>query len=431
MTTSRLEIVGGVPLRGRVRVPGDKSVSHRALLLAARAEGLSRISGLPASDDVSRSARGVEMLGAEIDGTPGAGDVSIMGGPGRLAEPRSAIDVGNSGTSMRLLAGFVAPFGWLTRLEGDESLSRRPMDRVAEPLGMMGAVVEGRGGRCLPPLCVRGGRLVGIDFAPSVASAQVKSAVLLAGLGAEGETVVREQVGTRVHTEEMLAAFGADITVVQNGLGRVVRLRPSPVQPFELEVPGDPSAAAFWVVAGCTVPGSEVLVEGVYLGPGRAGFLDVLDRMGADVEVIRRGPRTADLVACQRALQGTEVAGPEVPSLIDEIPVLAVAGAAAEGTTTFRDAGELSVKETNRLETTARELAAFGIGVETFGDGLAVHGGNFVPGRARSHGDHRIAMAMAVAGLAAHGTTTVSGWEAVATSYPDFAADIPKLQGRL
>ena len=410
-TTTALELAGAVPLQGRIRVPGDKSISHRALLLAARAKGTSLITGLSEGDDVARTAAAVRALGAEVDGERVTG--------GGLAEPEAPIDLGNSGTSMRLLAGFCAAFPWLTVLFGDGSLSRRPMDRVAEPLRRMGAAVDGREGGRLPPLVVRGGGLRGIDYRLPVPSAQVKGAVLLAGLGAEGDTVVREVVRTRAHSEELLALAGADVAVSSDGL--VTRLRPSAVEPFELHVPGDPSQAAFWVVAACVTPGSDVVVERVYLGPARAGFLEVLRRMGADVEVEARDATTADVRARYGPLHGTEVGGEEVPGLVDEIPVLAVAAALAEGATTFTGSGELRVKESDRISTVTSELRALGARVEPLADGLVVHGpARIVGAEVRTHGDHRIAMALAVAALAAEGTTRIHGWDAVATSYPGF-----------
>ncbi|HEX5265869.1 MAG TPA: 3-phosphoshikimate 1-carboxyvinyltransferase, partial [Acidimicrobiales bacterium] len=281
-------IAGSGPLRGRIRVPGDKSISHRALMLGAVAEGVSRVTGLSDGDDVTLTGRAVRAMGAEIDGE------RISGGTSRLHEPEDVIDIGNSGTGIRLLAGLCAGLPWLTVLTGDASIRTRPMDRVALPLRQMGATVDGRGGGRLPPLTVRGGGLHGIDYAPPMASAQVKSAVLLAGLSAQGETVVREAVATRGHTEEMLQACGADISIHRVGGGRVVRLKPSRLKPLDLDVPGDPSQAAFWVVAACIVPKSDVVVEGVYVGPGRAAFLDVLQRMGAEVTVENREGTVGD-----------------------------------------------------------------------------------------------------------------------------------------
>ena len=418
MTT--LEVAGGRPLRGRVRVPGDKSISHRALILAARAKGTSTLRGLAGGDDVARTALAVRCLGAEVDGE------RVTGGTDRLWESEVPIDVGNSGTTIRLLSGFCAPFPWLTVLVGDDSVSHRPMDRVAEPLRRMGAAVDCRPGGCLPPLTIHGGHLRGIEYEPPVASAQVKGAVLLAGLGADGETVVREQVRTRAHTEEMLAACGADVEVSADGL--TVRLRRSRLQPFELDVPGDPSQAAFWVVAACITPGSEVVVERVYVGPARAGFVDVLRRMGAHVELEAVDATTAHVHARYGPLRGTDVGGAEVPGLIDEIPVLAVAAAVADGVSTFRDAGELRVKETDRIATVVAELSRAGAAVEPLGDGMVVAGGQrFAGGRVTSHGDHRLAMALAVAALSTPEPTLIDGWEAVATSYPGFEADLQSL----
>lgn len=419
-----LTVEPGRPLRGRLRVPGDKSVSHRALLLAALAPGTSVVTGLADGDDVARTAAAVAALGAGVQRAGAA--TTVAGGRARLRAPRATLDLGNSGTSLRLLAGLCAAEPWTTVLAGDASLSGRPMDRVALPLRAMGAGVEGRGDRVLPPLTVRGGGLRGVVHDLAVPSAQVKGAILLAGLGAEGETVVRERVATRAHTEEMLAAFGADVEVSGDGL--TTRVRPSQPRPFTLVVPGDPSHAAFWVVAACIVPGSDVVVEGLYVGPARAGFLDVLRRMGADVEVVPRGDGTADVRARHGALRGTGVGGAEVPGLIDEIPVLAVAAAVAEGPTTFAGAGELRVKETDRIATVTAGLAALGAAVEPRPDGLALAGGDRLRGGAvESAGDHRVAMALAVAGLVAGGATRIGGWEAVATSYPTFAQDLARL----
>jgi 3-phosphoshikimate 1-carboxyvinyltransferase len=330
----------------------------------------------------------------------------------------------------------VAGLPFSTRLTGDASLSGRPMDRVAVPLRLMGATVEGRTARCLPPLTIRGGALRGIDYTTPMASAQVKSCVLLAGLGAKGDTVVREPVLTRRHTEELLLRGGATLTEEDGpGTGHVVRISPSPLAPFELDVPGDPSQAAFWVVAACVVPGSDVTVERVYVGRARRGFLDVLLRMGASIdEVPVTGPgdlaATADIVVHAGALHGTEVDAAEITGL-DEVPVLAVAAACASGDTVFRDVGELRVKESDRLAGVAQLVAAFGARAEVEGDDLCVHGtGQLRAGALDAHGDHRMAMAAAVAGLAAGtGPTRIAGWAAVATSYPRFAADLASLTG--
>jgi len=428
-------VEGGHPLGGRIRVPGDKSVSHRALLLGALARGESTLRGLSDGDDVARTAAALGALGAHVESDPASGTTVVSGGPDALREPVRPLDLGNSGTTMRLLAGVVAGRPWTTELTGDESLSRRPMDRVAVPLRRMGAEVEGRGEGCLPPLTIRGGPLHGIDYTTPVASAQVKSCLLLAGLSARGDTIVREGVLTRRHTEELLARCGAHIAEEGgNGTDHVVRLGPSELAPLELDVPGDPSQAAFWIVAACLVPGSEVTVEGVYVGRGRRGYLDVLARMGAGIdEVPTTGPgdlaATADVVARFGPLHGTEVDASEITGL-DEVPVLAVAAACASGDTVFRAVGELRVKESDRLAGVAELVRLFGARADVDGNDLVVRGaGRLVPATVDAHGDHRMAMAAAVAGLAAGAEPTrIAGWAAVATSYPRFASDLTALR---
>ena len=410
---SQISVSGQASLRGRLRVPGDKSISHRAVLLGALAHGTSVVRGRSEGDDVARTVAAVEAMGADVKGERISG--------GELSEPRDVVDVGNSGTTIRLLAGMAAAQPFLTVLTGDDSIATRPMARIVDPLREMGATIEARADGTLAPLAIRGGALHGIDYRMPVASAQVKSAILLAGLGAEGETTVRQGVATRAHTEEMLAACGADIST--DGLD--VTVRPSKLEPFELEVPGDPSHAAFWIVAACLCPDSEVTVEGVYVGPARLGFVGVLRRMGADIEV---DVDSGDITARTSELTGTNVGGAEIPTLADEIPVLAVAAACADGTSVFSDAAELAVKESNRIATVCSELGAMGGRVEPQDDGLVVHGGGLRAGHVRSHGDHRIAMAMAVAALAAEGSTAIDGWNATATSYPAFLDDLGHLE---
>ncbi len=406
-------------LRGRVRVPGDKSISHRALLLAARADGRSRISGLSTGADVVHTLDAMRGFGAAI--TAGeAAEILVDGGQARLREPDAPIDVGNSGTAIRLLAGWATAIDGLTVLAGDASIARRPMDRIAKPLRAMGARIDGRQGGRLPPLVVRGGGLHGIDYRPPVPSAQVKGAVLLAGLAAEGKTTVREDVPTRQHTEELLRLCGADVEARDGA----VTVRPSRLHAFDLDIPGDPSQAAFWIVAACVTPGSEVTAEHVYVGPGRAGFLDVLRRMGAAIEVSDTDPANrATIVARYGPLQATDVGGAEVASVIDEIPVLAVAAAFAEGVSTFSDAAELKVKESDRIASMVAALRAIGVDAAARPDGLTVHGGGGRPvagGTVESAGDHRVAMSMAVAASAAATPVRIGGWDAVATSYPGF-----------
>lgn len=423
---TRIAVDPSAGLRGRLRVPGDKSISHRALLLAARAEGTSRITGLSDGADVAATLRAIEAFGARVASRDGI--VTVDGGG--LHEPDSVIDVGNSGTGIRLMAGWATGIDGLTVLYGDRSVGRRPMGRVTEPLRRMGARIDGRDGGRLPPLAIRGGGLEGIDYEIPVPSAQVKGAMLLAALSASGPTTVREKVATRAHTEEMLVAAGAR---VETGVGWVT-VYPGELAATDFDVPGDPSQAAFWVVAACLVPGSELTVEGVYVGPRRANFLEVLKRMGADVETVGLDPATAvaDIRARYGPLVGTDVVGDEVPGLIDEIPVLAVAAAHASGTTTFRDAAELKVKESDRIATMVEALRAVGGRAEGLADGLAVNGTGqpLAGGTVYSAGDHRVAMALAVAGLAASAPVTIHGWDAVATSYPAFEEDLQRCQGR-
>ena len=415
-----LAVRAGGPLRGELRVPGDKSISHRALLLGALADGVSRISGLSDGADVAATAAAVRALGAGVESSGDA--VSVRGGG--LREPRGAIDVGNSGTSIRLLAGIAAGCPFTTTLGGDASVNRRPMDRVAEPLRLMGAEVDGADGGRRAPLRIIGGRLRGIDWQPPVASAQVKGAVLLAGLFADGETVVREPVATRAHTEEMLAAFGADVRVA----GDTVAVRASRPSPFDFAVPGDPSAAAFWLVGAALLPGSAVTVHDVYQGQARGGYLRVLQRMGADVTVTPTGDQRVRVACRSGPLRGVTVAASEIPGLIDEIPVLAVAAAAADGPSRFEGAGELRHKESDRLRSVLAALAALGAPAEVDGDALVVHGGaRLRAGRVDAAGDHRIAMASCIGALAAAGgEAVISGWRSVATSYPGFLDDLAR-----
>jgi 3-phosphoshikimate 1-carboxyvinyltransferase len=424
-----LVVDGGVPCRGTVHTPGEKSISHRSVLLGALAEGTSVIRGLSDGADVAASLAAVEAMGAGVERRDD-GTVVVHGGRGRLHRAGGPLDCGNSGTSMRLLAGLVSGFDWETELIGDASLSGRPMDRIAEPLGLMGAAVSGRGTRCRPPLRVRGGSLHGIDWTSKVASAQVKSAILLAGLSAEGTTVVREAVTTRTHTEEMLVEAGADLTVEPWGEGRVVRVRASSLEPVDRRVPGDPSASAFFAVAGCVVPGSAVDVAGVYHGPARLGYVGVLQRMGASLTLVPGDPGTTTIRALAAPLRATDVHASEIPSL-DEIPALAVAAAVAQGTTVFSDVGELRVKEVDRLVAVAAMVEAFGARASIAGDALAVTGvgGPLRGGRFDSRGDHRMAMAAAVAALAAQPgeRSLITGFDAVETSYPRFAEELARL----
>ena len=407
-------------LRGAVTVPGDKSIAHRALLLGALAEGTTVVTNLPGGGDVRSSLGAVQTLGAHarVEGTT----VRLDGvGPGLAAAGRAAVDCGNSGTTMRLGAGLVAGGGAEVTFDGDASLRRRPMERVAAPLRRMGARVETTDGHA--PMVVAGGALAGIDCTLAVASAQVKSAILLAGLRARGATRVREPLPTRDHTERLLAHLGATVRRHPDGaeVAGGARLRGGTVP-----LPGDASSAAFLVVAALAVPGSEVRIADVGLNPTRTGFLDVLRRMGAAVEVADRrdeaGEPRGTLVVRGGPLRATAIAPAEVPGTIDELPILCVAAALAEGETTIAGAGELRVKESDRIAA-MEQLAALGVGVRASADGLAITGRAGAPlagARVASYGDHRIAMAFAVAGLAAPDGVEIADAGAADVSFPGF-----------
>ena len=418
-----LTVEGGSALTGTAEVPGDKSISHRALLIAALADAPSRVQNLSPGEDLKATIRLIESMGSRVgedrDGW------TVVPGPVPIDEPRS-VNCGNSGTTMRLGAGVLAHSARECTLWGDDSLSARPMDRVLEPLIRMGARASSAAGK--PPIVIQGGALRGIEFSPPVASAQVKGAVVFAALGAEGETVVRERVPTRAHTEEMLAGAGADVAV-SDGKIRVRRSAPGPI---DLRVPGDPSAAAFWVAAASVVPGSRVRVQRVYGGTGRTAFLDVLTRMGAQLRIEEREANLLDIEVEFSELRGTAISDPEeIAAAIDELPAMAVAAAFARGTTTIKGAQELRVKESDRLSAIAAGLTAMGALVEETPDGLTIEGAG--PRGLRgaavdSRGDHRIAMALAMAGCGAEGTTTVEGWEAVAVSDPAFEEQLHRLR---
>lgn len=405
-------------LAGRVRVPGDKSISHRAALIGAIASGPTSIRGFLRAQDCLRTLACLSELGVTIEDGP---DRIVVHGLGlRLQRPAGVLDAGNSGTTMRLVAGVLAGQPFSSEVTGDASLRARPMDRIIEPLMKMGARVEAMGGGRYPPLRITGGRLRGIDYRVPVASAQVKSAVLLAGLQAEGETTVIEPVATRDHTEQMLEAFGARVRRHADA----VTVAPGPLAGREIAVPGDISSAAFLLVAAAARPGSEITVEGVGVNPTRTGVLEVLKAMGADVVIDAQGASSGEPVAAVtvrgRRLRAVSIGGEIVPRVIDELPVLCVAAAAAEGETVITGAAELRVKESDRIGAMARGLRALGIAVEERPDGMMIRGGRIHGGRVESEGDHRVAMALAVAGLLASERVTVAGAEAIDVSFPEF-----------
>lgn len=495
----KLRLRGTASLRGKVTPPGDKSISHRALILSALAEGESQIHGLSTGQDVAHTAEALATLGEKIDLAEALGGSANSS---RRSEPIQ-IYLGNSGTGMRLLSGVCAALPVEVELDGDESLRRRPMNRIVLPLREMGAQITGQKHlrtsysrkrrpqmryfrnrhpqknqlqrnhlqrnhlRKYPqknyfeitaPLRIKGSRLHGIEYTLPVPSAQVKSALLLAGLSATGETKITEKLPTRRHTEEMLVAFGADISFEDEsaefgggGVGsagelagqRHVTVRAGKLTAVDMQVPADPSQAAFWVVAALILPDSEITVENVYLGPERDGFVEVLKRMGADLKITKSDIDTSasgfplfDICARTSQLHPTSTTPTESPGLIDEIPVLAVAAAFANGTTRFNGVAELRAKESDRIASVSRMLETMGCQARSNADTLEIHGtGRLVPPNPdttecttiKAAGDHRIAMAGAVAGLAYEGDTNISGWESVATSYPEFLVHMEQL----
>ena len=426
MQVLRVEPVRSI--RGRIRVPGDKSITHRAYLLGALARGTTRITNPNLGSDCEGTLAAISLLGARVSRAAQA--VEIEGAGGAIAEPPAVIDCGNSATSLRLLMGILVGGPGIGVLTGDASLCQRPMDRVIEPLTKMGARIWSRSeGRA--PLVVRGGPLRAIAYRLPVASAQVKSAILLAGLAATGPTTVIEAAPTRDHTERMLLAFGAEIAIDEDPAGRAIQLAEgAALHGQAVDVPGDPSAAVFYLVAALILPDSEVVIERVAMNPTRRGILDTLIEMGGQIEI--RGltedsfEPQATVVARSSRLRAVELSGSRIAGLIDELPVLAVAAAAAEGSTVVRDAGELRVKESDRIALVCRGLSAAGVRVEEYRDGFVVHGGlRPQPAAVDAGGDHRIAMAMAVLGLAAAGPIEIHGAEGIATSFPEFVAQLP------
>ncbi len=410
------------PLHGEVRVAPDKSISHRALIMGALAHGDTLVRNFLVADDTISTCRCLRQLGVDIQEEE---DLLRVRGRGResLAKANSVLYCGNSGTTMRLLAGLVASLPFGSVLTGDESLNGRPMRRIIAPLRLMGAGIKGRENDTFPPLNITGRTLLGIEYTLPVASAQVKSAILLAALGAEGSTRVIEPQLTRNHTERMLAAMGADLYVT----GQEITITPGKkLLPQEFQVPGDFSSAAFFIVAGLIVPGSELYIKDVGLNPTRAGLLKVLEKMGGSIRIENRrligGEEIADLVVSSSQLRGIEVGGEEIGILIDEIPVLAVAMAAAQGRSSVRGAGELRVKESDRIRAVSLGLRAMGVEITEQEDGFVINGnGERINGaRVNSFGDHRIAMSLAVAGLTASADTIIEGAEAVNISFPDF-----------
>lgn len=417
-----MKVTGTSGIRTTVSVPGDKSISHRSIILGSLATGTTRIHGFLESLDCINTINAFRTMGVEITRLS-PGEIEIKGvGLDRLKEPTDIINIGNSGTGIRLISGVLAGQPFYSVITGDESIRNRPMKRIVGPLMDMGALIQGRAGGDRAPLTILGRELWKIDYKSPVASAQVKSAILLAGLFADGKTTVTEPMLSRNHTELMLMAFGADVTA--EGATASVMSRPK-LNAQEITVPGDISSAAYWIVAGLILPDSEITIKTVGINPTRTGIIDVLKAMGADISIDnireRAGEPAADITVRTSGLKGTEIRGEIIPRLIDETPIIALAAAAASGDTIIADAGELRAKETNRIAAISTELRRFGAVIDETTDGMIIHGGKELKGaECQSHGDHRIAMTCAIAGLAARGETTIHDTECIETSYPGF-----------
>ncbi|MFN8634455.1 MAG: 3-phosphoshikimate 1-carboxyvinyltransferase [Chloroflexota bacterium] len=425
-------------IRGTLEVPGDKSISHRGAIMNAIAHGTATVDNyLPGADCLS-TLDCLRALGVSVtfdpNGPTGKPRVTVEGRGGLLAEAIRPLDCGNSGTTMRLMTGLLAGQPIFSVMTGDASLSSRPMGRVLEPVKLMGARVNGRGGGRLAPIVIEGGNLKGIDYSSPVASAQVKSCVLLAGVQAEGTTIARSPAASRDHTERMLAAQGAKIEVTDDG--RTVTVQGgAKLSAVDVVVPGDSSSAAYWLALACVHPDAEITVENVGMNPGRTGFVEILQAMGGDVEIrnarVVAGEPFADLVARSSRLRGVQVCGDVVPRAIDELPLVAILGLFAEGVTEIRDAAELRVKESDRIASLGRELTNLGGQVEELPDGLRVLGGaRLESATCETMGDHRLAMGLAVAGLAGAGVDVIDPNCAI-VSYPGFWEQVRAVGGQV
>lgn len=423
-------------LKGEVQIPGDKSISHRAVMLGSIARGTTEISHFLNGADCLSTIHCFQKMGIEIEQSK---DLVLVHGRGLrgLKAPQGILDTGNSGTTTRLICGILSGQNFSSVLSGDDSLNSRPMKRIMDPLNQMGARITSIQDNNCAPLRIEPGTLHGIRYVSPVASAQVKSSVLLAGLYADSPVSVTEPVLSRNHTELMLGSFGADISSELHADGSATASVSPCAELYgqKIQVPGDISSAAYFIAAGLLVPGSRLLVKNVGINPTRAGFLEVCRKMGADIGYLNRqsqgGEETADLLVTPKPLTGTVIEGAVIPSLIDEIPILAVMAAFAEGTTVIRDAAELKVKETNRIQTVTENLLAMGAEIIPTEDGMIIHGTGALKGtQIQSHLDHRIAMAFSVAALAAEGTTTILDSQCVDISYPGFFAQLMDLSGK-
>ncbi len=416
------------PLRGNIHVPGDKSISHRAVMLGSVAKGVTTVENFLPGEDCLSTISCFEKMGVDIVRNSESVTVNGAGWDG-LSEPSEILDVGNSGTTTRLLLGILAGLPFHACLIGDESISKRPMKRVSGPLREMGAKIDGRENGQFTPLSIRGGTLQGIDYISPVASAQVKSSILLAGLNTGGKTTVTEPHQSRDHTERMLQAFGVSIEVEGNTISVTGGQQ---LTATSIYVPGDISSAAFFLVAGAIVPNSELVLKNVGINPSRTGIIDVLQRMGASISIHNRRERNfepfADLHISTSNLNGIEIGGELIPRLIDEIPIIALLATQAKGTTIIKDAGELKVKETNRIDTVVNELSKLGANIIATEDGMVIKGNSsLMASTVHSHGDHRIGMMLSIASFIAKGEMSIQDSEAIAVSYPTFFEHIESL----
>jgi len=412
-------------IKAELEFPGDKSISHRALIFSSIAEGKSKILNLSDGDDVKRTSTAIKLMGIEITGTT---DVVVNGkGIYGLKEPSNIIDAGNSGTTARLFCGLLSPQRFFSVITGDDSLRQRPMGRVVKPLKEMGAIIAGREDGSLLPLGISGTRLSGRRITINIPSAQVKSALMIAGLYADGTTEITEPSKSRDHTERMLKYMGVEITTS----GTTVSVSPvEKLSPVEIKIPGDISSAAFFIVAGTIVKGSEIIIRNVGLNALRTGIIDVLTRMGADIKVINKNDEfepSGTLVVKHSHLHGTTISGEEIPRVIDEIPIIAIAAAVAEGETVIRDAMELRKKESDRISSLCGELKKMGVNVQELDDGMIIRGGKLRGAHCYSHRDHRIGMALAIAGLVATGETIIDSAEWIDISFPQFKKYLKKI----
>lgn len=408
-------------LTGTVSVPGDKSISHRAIMFNAIANGISKISGLSMGTDLLSTVNCLRSLGVVINLQPELSMARVVGVSGRLKKSDIVLDASNSATTMRLLAGILAAQDFESVLSGDSSLLSRPMDRIIEPLKLMGAVIDGTNNDTFPPIVIQGSPLNGIDYTLPIPSAQLKTCLLLAGLYAEGQTTLRQTGFSRDHSERMLVDMGAELQHSRQTLN----ISPSRLTSIDVKVPGDISAATFWMVAGICHPDARIKIVNVGVNPTRTGAIGVLKSMGACIyyqsERMEGSEEVADLVIESSSLEGTEISGDIIPNIIDEIPALAVAACFANGTTTFKNAEELRYKESDRISKTVKELSSLGASIEELSDGMIIQGtAGLKGGVCEAHGDHRLAMALGVAGILSDSETVVFDDQVVEVSYPDF-----------